>query len=276
MVILDKQHFQKERMESLGGFVSIADITSPIHGEDAPIFLACGWSETLDMLKDTLFSIHKIMGRRVLALDYSYLDDTRLADKHFPPNDYLKAQSLIALLEKKGIDQIDVIAHSEGAIITAIAACLRPEKFRKILFISPAGMLQNDNFSYLIFRFLKDTIFELSASFRHKTFLVYTNYIKHSLIYIFRNPIQSTKEAFGISKFKILHLLRRIQDSGVSVIIIQHKEDIVFPVDKVKAMARKAGIKNFYLVEGEHNEIHANPEKFISMIHADGFLNTYE
>lgn len=271
MITSPRQCFQKEEMDSLGGSVSVIDVTSD-SCDGIPVFLACGWSETLGMLENTIFIISKIINRRILSLDYSRLDDTHVADKRFPANDYLKARALISLIEKKNIDKVDVIAHSEGAIIVTIAAYLKPKKFRKILFIAPAGFLPYDNFYYLVFRFLKDTLYELSFSFQQKTFFAYVKYLKHSLIYIFRNPIQSAKEAFGISKFKITPLLREIQDKGVDIAVIQHKEDVIFPTKKTQKIIEKTTIKNFYLAEGGHNDIHSNPEKFANMILNNGYF----
>lgn len=264
MSSFEEQFLKREEIRSPGGFVKVVDINR--NDNVTPILLSSGWGETLEALKSVVFSIAKIMGRRVFACDYSHLDNIKGYKDGFPASGYMKAHSFINLLNEKGIDKIDAIAHSEGAINIIIASYLNPERFKKIILVNPSGMMRNDTFYKLVKRFLSETLFEPITLDTAKIFLIYIRYMFRVITYVFRNPIQSLREAIGISRFKIFYLLRNIQKNGVRVAIVVNKNDIIFPAWQVKKSARKAKVKDFYLVEGGHNEIHINPEKFTETI----------
>lgn len=127
-------------------------------------------------------------------------------------------------------------------------------------------MMWNDTFYKLTKRFLLEVLFEPITLKSIKRFLIYIKYISRVIGYVLRNPIQAFREAIGISRFRIFHLLKNIQKKGVKVAIVADKNDIIFPAEQVRRSAKKAKVKDFYLVEGGHNEIHINPDKFIETI----------
>jgi len=264
MSSFEEQFLKREEIRSPGGYIKVVDINQS--GSGNPILLSSGWGETLEALKSVIFSIAKIMERRVFACDYSHLDNINGYQDGFPAGGYMKAHSFINLLDDKEVIKVDAIGHSEGAINIIIAAHLKPESFKNIILINPSGMMWNDTFYKLAKRFLTEVFFEPITLDTAKRFLIYVKYIFQVIVYILKNPIQAFREAIGISRFKIFHLLRNIQKRGVKVAIVVDKDDIIFPADQVRRQAKKAQIKNFYLVEGGHNEIHINPDRFIETI----------
>ncbi|MCR4284272.1 MAG: alpha/beta hydrolase [Parcubacteria group bacterium] len=264
MSSFEEQFLKREEIRSPGGFVKVVDIN--FDDNTTPVLLSSGWGETLEALKSVVFSIAKITGRRVFACDYAHLDNIKGYQDGFPASGYMKAHSFINLLDEKQVNKVDAIGHSEGAINVIIAAYLKPEKFKNIILINPSGMMHNDSFRKLVKRFLSETLFEPITIETTRKFLIYVRYVFRVVGYILRNPIQAFREAIGISRFKIFHLLRNIQKNGVKVAIVVDKNDIIFPVNQVRRQAKKAKVKDFYLVEGGHNEIHINPDKFIETI----------
>jgi len=264
MASFEEEFLKREEIRSPGGYVKVVDVGQGIDG--IPIILSSGWGETLEALRSVIFSVASTINRRVFAFDYAHLDNIKGRQDGFPASGYMKAHSFINLLSEKNIDKVDAIAHSEGAINIAIAAYLKPEKFNNIILINPGGMMSNDTFYKLAKRFISEFLFEPITFDTTKRFLIYSKYAISVVGYILRNPIQAFREAIGISKFKIFYLLRNIQKNGVKVSVIVDKNDILFPVEQVKSQAKKAKIKNFYLVEGGHNEIHINPDKFMGTI----------
>lgn len=120
MSSFEEQFLKREEIRSPGGFVKVVDIN--LNDNTVPILFSCGWGETLEALESVIFSIYKIMERRVFACDYSHLDNIKGYQDGFPASGYMKAHSFINLLNDKEVDKIDAIGHSEGAINIIIAA----------------------------------------------------------------------------------------------------------------------------------------------------------
>lgn len=51
-----------------------------------------------------------------------------------------KAEDMLAALESMGVEKVNVVATSEGALKTMIAVSMHPEKFQKVILVHPAGM----------------------------------------------------------------------------------------------------------------------------------------
>jgi len=264
MLSFKEQFLKREEIMSPGGYIKVVDINPTDNA--TPILLSSGWGETLEVLRSVIFSIVEIMDRRVFACDYSHLDNIKGYQDDFPASGYMKAHSFINLLDEKEIDKVDAIGHSEGAINIVIAAYLKPERFKNIILVNPSGMMRGDTFYKLTKRFLLETLFEPITFKSIEKFLIYIKYIYRVIGYVIRNPMQAFREAIGVSRFKIFRLLKNIQKKGVKVSIVVDKNDIIFPAEQVKRSAKRAKIKNFYMVEGGHNEIHINSDKLIETI----------
>ncbi len=76
------------------------------------------------------------------------------AVQKYPKEEVRKALNILGVLEEKDVEKTDVIAHSEGAVNTLIAASLYPEKFRNIVLFGPAGLIGEDTFTRLFQGFL--------------------------------------------------------------------------------------------------------------------------
>jgi len=254
----NEQFSKREKIKSDGGIVGIIEVTPKNPKSSIPVFLSSGWAEAPDMLKGVIHSIFN-KGYKVLACDYSHLDNTSDIDSKFPPNAHIKALSMLKIFTDKKINNINVVAHSEGAINVAIAAYLKPEIFNKIILVAPAGMTGGDTFYKLASRFSVSLFNEgdsNSISWVH---------IKNILRYIIYNPIQALAEAVGISNFKISTILKDLKKRGVEVHIIHGKNDKVFEMGKLKKMALSSNLK-IHESSGGHNEIHNYPDRVINLV----------
>lgn len=71
-----------------------------------------------------------------------------------------KAATLLAAMAERKIEQIDVIAQSEGALHTLVAAYSNPDKYRNIVLAYPAGLSGTDNPGKIMRNVGKDTIYK--------------------------------------------------------------------------------------------------------------------
>ncbi|MBI3630948.1 MAG: alpha/beta hydrolase [Candidatus Sungbacteria bacterium] len=96
-------------------------------------------------------------GRRTLTVDASH----GIASENIPESataqgreihdiELRKVAALLKTLDEKDIAQTDIVAHSEGAIYGVMAALLRPERFRNLVLVDPAGMVGEDTQTRLV------------------------------------------------------------------------------------------------------------------------------
>lgn len=148
----EEQFKNPKFIEVNGAKVKVIDL-KPGHDEDiVPIFFGPGWAETTSTYRGSLKHIYD-QNRRVISLDHPRRGGIPEKEDNIPRAELHKAQNTIAAIESAGIQKVDAIVHSEGAIYTAIAASKRPDLFRNIVFVSPGGLSSSDNLVKEITRF---------------------------------------------------------------------------------------------------------------------------
>ena len=144
----------------------------PKPGEEKPslpVLVAPGWADTAKAMKKPLEALVE-KGRRALTLDYPRKS---LINESIEGQSIEAAQRAFTLLEtidKKDLKEVDAIGYSEGGLDLAIAASLRPEKFRNLVFVAPAGMIGKDSFYKLAKRFAAEiATSNLGATYKPET-----------------------------------------------------------------------------------------------------------
>src|SRR4030042_3032185 len=261
------QFSRKNEMYSRCGNVKFCEIAPNELADTVPVVLAAGWAETPNTHMGTLETIFS-EERRGISLEYPRKGGTQLENK-YPEVELKKAEALLAVIEDRDIDKVDVIAHSEGAINAIIAAQLRPDKFRNIVFVEPAGLIGNDNLLKLASRFTlmlsKEGIRLAGGSGSRKVRL---QAAREAVKYFSANPVRACREAKAISAADIYEMLESLEKVGIKVSVIHGVDDTVFPMKKLLDTARqKDGIPTigFYSVKGDHREISVHPEKYTAL-----------
>lgn len=228
-----------------------------------PIIIAPGWSEDSQHME--------IQAKELEAFGYhtliiSHPRTGKLPDKPFskekciyPPAGFQRSLNIIGQLEDSGWNKVDVIAHSQGCIDATVAAILPPEKFNLLLFLNPAGLLENDSFVRLVARYssqlLQDPDYHRYRSFKH----------------VFKNPYRAYKEAKSVAgvdiRYSLLHLR---QKHDIKVAIVTGTEDPVFPIHRLHHLAPEAAdnalhVDYFTTVPGDHNDLHRKPKVYMQM-----------
>lgn len=159
---LEKQFNSPETLLINGEEVQVLDIRPHRAKTKIPVVFAPGYATSspaenkvniLEMVRQKRRTLYVDKPR---GINYEGIIDKEDAKKF---EDFLLSQvaALIGVLEKKGIEKVDVMAHSEGSMYTIVAASLYPEKFRDLVLFNPAGMVgPGDTRAGLIERFLAD------------------------------------------------------------------------------------------------------------------------
>ncbi|MGB2580688.1 MAG: alpha/beta hydrolase [Minisyncoccia bacterium] len=258
--------------DSVGGRVRVLDI-SPENTKNAStqtVLLSCGWSESIDSVRTTALEFAK-KGYRILAIDYADLDNLKDVPKIadiFPKSESIKSLALLKVLEVKNIKDVIALGHSEGAISLLGATSLSPNMFQKIILITPAGLVEKENFSRLAYRFLSSFIFDVLRSLLSRHPYTSFAYYRKVFFYFIKNPIQTIREAFGVASVDISQIICNMQkdDTFPAISIVYGSKDRLFPLELLDAAIEKNGLKNLHLFDGYHNDIHTKPASFIPFL----------
>ena len=282
------QFKHRERIPSFAGQVEYVDITPAETVDKTPILLVEGWGETIETHSKSLKTIFDSK-RRAFAVNFPRRGGFKLVGSA-PEVELKKASALEAAMSRTGAEKIDVIAHSEGALSTIIAAERNPEKFRNIVFVDPAGLIGKDDRVKLAVRFThmltKDAVrlfIGFKGKFRKgivksvgdfspeeaiKPRIAMSKAANESIRYFASNPKRGLQEVSAIAESDIYEMLENLQKLGIGVSVIHGVDDTVFPMKKVlQAAGDKGGMDTvgFYSVKGDHREISVHPEKYTAL-----------
>jgi hypothetical protein len=181
--------------------------------------------------------------------------EKKINDKEGIPGAILqKAFSIIEVVEKEKKDKgekFDGIGHSEGGLALALAASIRPDLFRNIVLIAPAGMMENDSQLGLISRFgISEGIEELKGRKLNRDNFV--TYMKDLISHISSNPSLSLEEVSAMTTTDIFEMTKYLKEQGVGVGLICGVNDKVFPINRVIDHITKEDIDHFLSVRGNH------------------------
>lgn len=234
----------------------IIDI-GPENYEGNPLLFAIGWGKMSESFKrNGLEELAK--ERRILAFDHKREYAVENIEGHYSVENLQKALTILEAIEKKKIDTVDAIGHSEGGIDLIIAATVAPEKFRNLVLVSPAGMVGRDSFLDLLKRARSE-----GENVRDKKAVAEN--IKNSLSYILKNPKMALKETRAIAEADIYEGLKAAKKNGIGIALAFGVDDKIFPMDRVQAqyknLKEKGEIKNFqevcdgfYSFKASHDE----------------------
>lgn len=261
------QFKHRERIPSFAGQVEYVDLTPPELSDNIPVLLVEGWGETIETHKRSLETIFNA-NRRAIAVNFPRHGGTRLVGSA-PEVEMKKATALEAAMLKTESKKLDIIAHSEGAISTIVAASTYPDKVRNIVFVDPAGLIGKDHFFKLGARFSlmlsKDAVKLIRGRGPRKEMVVAAN---EATKYFAKNPVRAIREVNAISAADIYESLENLRQMGIGVSVIHGVDDTVFPMKRVlKTAGEKGGMDTigFYSVKGDHREISVHPEKYTAL-----------
>jgi pimeloyl-ACP methyl ester carboxylesterase len=296
----EEQFKNIEEVELPSGTAEVGDFTPEGMKDKMPVFLAPGWGCGLETYKATLkqfFDGGEVDGgkplnkRRIISLTHPRIGggmessmNTEEFSKKYPTAELRKALNILEILEEKGIEQVDIVAHSEGALNIAIAASMYPEKFRSIVFFGPAGMMEQENWLRLGKGFaaqntrpesLKARPADEDHEARPEIPINQAEMdsakaaIKNLASYLAKNPGRSISEVVAMKKNHQMtkDLLPYLHDLGIGIAVMSAESDPVFPQEEVRKAAGNI-VDTFISVRGGHGEIGGHPEFVVTTAEA--------
>lgn len=261
---LEEQFNNPTTMELYSGKLHVVDVQPEQEKSEIPVFVAPGWVANAEVLKDNILGCAK-EGRRTLSLQNFHGIKAENIDE-YPNAELRKVAALIKTLDEKGIDTVDVIAHSEGALYTTIAARLYPDRFRNIVLVAPAGMIGKDNIARLSVSFSHDITRQtvngvIDGSIRKPMLRAYQESGKAMA----SGPLQSVKQVFAIADAEIHNWLKELKDQGLGIAVIHGVDDKALPMERMQKVAKLEQMHGFYSVKGGHNDIYLKPKAFTAL-----------
>lgn len=287
----EKLRSQLERRDSIdlyaGGAMEIIDVKPEEAKTETPTFWLGGWGTTTAVSEENIINLAE-RGRRTLAVDAPHgIESAAIPEsateraREMPDIELRKVAALLRALDEKGIEQTDVVAHSEGAIYGVMAVLLRPEKFRNMVLVDPAGMVGEDTTGRLVKGAALDICLQTARIYKklltQEGFKAFqqSNTAAKAVMQVFASNPRRTVESVGvIAETQIHELLKTLKDLGVKISIVHGVDDKFFPMERVQKQTTPEMVDGFYSVQGTHNQLYLHPEKYTLLV--DNALDALE
>jgi pimeloyl-ACP methyl ester carboxylesterase len=247
---------------------------------ETPLFVAPGWAETFETLREPI-KVFFDGGRRVLSVDHArftprisdendeaYMEPLSEEEKKIlaeydledqgglPFPELIKARAILSVIESQDVDVTDVVAHSEGAINTMIAAALKPEKFRNIILVGAAGIANKgeDNAAKRVVGGVRTLGQDIHKSITHpklREAIIRGN--NESFKYIGSNPATALEEVGAIAGFNIEKMIEKLAEKGLKISIVHGTDDLMFPLDEMQKMIDNESVYEFFELKGNYH-----------------------
>ncbi|MDB5237957.1 MAG: hypothetical protein JWM46_227 [Candidatus Kaiserbacteria bacterium] len=187
----------------------------------------------------------------------------------FPRSELQKASNLLELLDKKDVsEKVNVLAFSEGALNTLLAAYLRPEKFNSIVLSAPAGLIGSDNLISLALRYRsqaqtdnsigipsrKDFVSQFPELAAQEQAMI--DHIaaawKDDEVEAGKHKLASIKDLLALSTMQIDDLVAFARTAGIKVAVIAGVDDQAFPAETMAKRLPKDSLDGFLSVRAAH------------------------
>lgn len=270
----EQQFATREHYQVAGGQAEVIDIKPTEQKSELPVLFSPSWGLTEKTYEPALKDLSE-RGRRAVLINHPRWGGKIKQDPNYQENDAEKypqeqlrrALNILGVLDQKEIEKTDAICHSEGAIYTAIAAVLHPERFRNIVFFNPAGLIGEDTFLRLMKGFAGQNKRVASMNSIPVTEIekqVVGAAVKDVIAYFIKNPLRAIREAKGISESQIHEILRYLHEKGLGIVVVASVDDPVFPMDKIQNTVKADMLDGFLSVRGGHSPIGEHPELYMA------------
>ncbi len=234
---------------------------------DKTCIIVCpGWGETIEVLSYSMKELEKL-NRPIIVLEHPKQLQPMSNPTNYHDNQYQKARNIIGVVEHFNLHKVDLIAHSEGAVNGLIAASIKPDLFRSISMLNPAGIVKYKTSLMFVVNMIRKIVLDAKRSYKST---INWALFKHHLF---------TVKSHGFAGFRMLWhdinssaqqpivgLVASLARYGVFTTIIAGKEDVIFPSKKIKQYINTDKIDKYIEVDGWHDELHYNPVKYQKII----------
>lgn len=256
--------------------VEVLDVRPEKSKTEVPAFFGTGWSASRGVYEAGVLGLAG-EGRRMISLFAPHGIDTEpefgKGENTYAAAELRKAAAMLHALEEKGVDQIDIVAHSESALWSLMVATMHPEKVRNIVLVDPAGLIDEDSTVRLATSFCLDIVqgaLNKEKLPRPKIDRAVQPGSPADLFGALKNilgkPMESLKAVLAIRDADIREILEDLKAQGKHIAIVQGARDVIFPMEKMQKVVNTKQVDGFYSVYGAHNEINSNPQAYVAVI----------
>ena len=287
---LEEQFKKVETLDIDGRTLRVLDINPLDAKTEVPVIIAGGYG-TYSPLHNKVNIMEMVRQKRRTL----FIDEPRgieRSDKKRTPEEieefFLRqTEAMLAALDKKEIPEAAIVGHSEGCMSATVAAYLYPERIRHLVLFNPGGMIGDDSFVKLCYRFLTEGLNEMKRE-KNKMSPVAQQQAKKGgegfKKYLLEDKAASISELRAMAKQQIRALLKQAHDNGVLISVIHGINDKVFPMKRIQKHVSRTStekeqgenliVDGFYSVKGGHGEFVMNPERWTQV--ADTALTALE
>ena len=262
--LLPVEHYSK--IETPSGQFNILEIGFENAPDKVPVVFSPGYGETPNTLKKSMRELASFK-HRTMTFDHPQkepLKKHRQEISNFPETTYKyeidKALNLLAVLKAKEISKADIIAHSEGAIYSIIAASIEPSKFRNIILYGGSGLVEMKDFLSRIWFIMKNSLRQVVSDNEARGPLL-TSALETSK-YILQNPKRSLDSLSKVMDFNIQEAMKIVHDQGIKIGVINGWHDQINSIEDYKKIVIEHQFITFCATPGDHHEIFTRPNEF--------------
>lgn len=275
---LEEQFKKVETLDIEGHPLRIIDINPREAKSEVPVLIEGGYATYSPLHNKVNILEMARQKRRTLFIDEPRGIERK--DKKQTPEEieefFLRqTEAILAALDKKDVREAAIVGHSEGCMSAAVAAYLYPDRIRNLVLFNPGGMIGDDSFVALCYRFLTEGLNELkrkkelmSPAAREQAKEGGEGFKK----YLLEDKTASVNELRAMAKQQIRSLLKQAKRNGVGISIVHGVDDKVFPMKRMQKQAARTPaekergddliVDGFYSVKGGHGEFVMDPERW--------------
>jgi len=253
---------------------------APGKKKTGPLLFGHGWPANPRLMRENLYELFN-KGREVvfpytqhgIELDKTIQESDPETLKKFAGVQLRKASVFLRTIEEEGLQGINGVAFSEGALHVVIAALMRPERFKNIVLVNPSGIMGKSSIFNFVLGAIRDTKThakrKLEEASRAKAQGVAPKLDEREDVaddtlakHLKSGVWASIQEVASIPGTDILDALAKLKELGIGVSIIHSADDKIYDMQKVQKMVKAKHLDGFYSVKGTHTEFSANPKRY--------------
>jgi pimeloyl-ACP methyl ester carboxylesterase len=249
-------------------YLYVHDVSPEKLKTEVPVVYALGWGADSESRKKHIECLVEEHKRRVITSD-SMSHGISAEKNGFPAVEMEKMTALLETLRASGFyikedgtatGQVDLVAHSEGAIYSIMLAYFYPQLVRNLVLENPAGLAGDTNKGTFAKRWLDVQKQQQWDKYKEEGVQPENRLGK----VLGKNMLKTVESVLAISSDTefFREMLKGIKANGTGVGVILTTEDKFFPAGKVLSEINEEYFDYLISEDGTHDSTYYEPEKY--------------
>lgn len=271
-----RQFKTREKIDFLGTKgIEVADIV-PEGAHEVPVLFVPGFGPGPDAYMESIEELYKGK-RRVLVFSFptDIADEKQefaRRDTDLPFGQDIKSEVLRQIVRVKQLDQVDIVAHSEGCMNAIIAAFKEDSHFRNFVLVAPPGITGKESYLHIAGRGKKNAeaskkIQRQGSELEQARLEIKKHDIKRWLKE--RGVVSGIIESMEPGRFETAAMQAELHQRGHGVSVVAGVDDAMISMSQLQRdntgttrSAEDLGIDGFYSVAGGHDKLTTDPNRY--------------